>query len=176
MESLEDQVSWQQEHLTLFGRRVCQPRLSAWFGDSGAVYCYSGIRLEPHPWTPLLSDIRDEMQELTGHQLNSVLLNWYRSGRDSMGWHSDDEPELGPEPVIASLSLGATRRFQLRHRADRSSPLVQLDLEHGSLLCMAGPTQAHWRHRVPKTRRPVGGRINLTFRRIRIETLEELVP
>jgi alkylated DNA repair dioxygenase AlkB len=140
------------------------PRLSAWYGDAGAVYTYSGLRLEPLPWTPVLLEIKQATERLSGTRFNSVLLNLYRDGQDSMGWHSDDEPELGPEPVIASVSLGALRRFVFQHKKRRWR--IALDLEPGSVLLMAGATQHHWRHALPKTRRPVAPRINLTFRTI----------
>ncbi len=123
------------------------------------------MRFEPHPWPAALHDIRERVSQASGVAMNSVLANLYRSGRDAMGWHSDDEPELGPRPVIASLSLGGVRRFTLKHRRDPSQKLA-LELAHGSLLLMAGDTQVHWRHALPRTARPVAQRINLTFRRI----------
>jgi len=159
------EITWAEEEVVIFGERRRVPRLVAWHGEAGASYTYSGARHEPRPWTAALSEIRSRVQELTGHSFNSVLLNRYRNGRDGMGWHADQEPELGREPVIASVSLGATRRFRLRHRRNRADP-VALALAHGSLLLMAGATQHHWLHAVPKTATPVGERINLTFRRI----------
>lgn len=164
--ALREAVAWEQHHVRLFGRTIPAPRLSAWYGDPGAVYRYSGETLEPRPWTPLLAEIRGLAEALAGAPFNSVLLNLYRDGSDSVGWHSDDEPELGPEPVIASVSLGAERRFELEHkRSRRREPLV---LPSGSVLVMAGPTQRRWRHRLPKTRAAVGPRLNLTFRRIQV--------
>lgn len=160
---LRDDVHWQQEDVVIFGERRRVPRLVAWHGDPGTAYTYSGTRHEPAPWLAELATLRAVAQDLTGHPYNSVLLNLYRDGRDGMGWHADDEPELGPQPAIASLSLGATRRFRLRHRRHRDTG-VTLDLAHGSLLLMAGATQRHYVHAVPKTARPVGERINLTFR------------
>lgn len=159
------EVPWEVHRVRLFGRELPSPRLSCWIGDAGAVYRYSGSRFEPHPWLPELAALRDRLQAELGRPFNSVLANRYRGGADAMGWHSDDEPELGPEPVIASLSLGATRRFLLRHRRDPALRLA-LDLEPGSLLLMEGPTQRHWRHALPRTARPVGERINLTFRHV----------
>ncbi len=150
----------------MFGRPVRVPRLVAWHGDPVAVYTYSGTEHRPLPWTPVLVRVRRRVEALTGHEFNAVLLNLYRDGRDGMGWHSDDEPELGPEPVVASASFGATRRFCLRHRRRRESRL-DLPLGHGSLLLMHGATQRHWLHAVPKTRAPVGPRVNLTFRTVR---------
>jgi alkylated DNA repair dioxygenase AlkB len=139
------------------------PRLVAWHGDPGAVYTYSGTAHEPRPWTDDLRSVRERLQRLTGHRYNSVLLNLYRDGRDGMGWHADDEPELGPAPAIASLSLGATRRFRLRHRGQRELGCA-VDLAHGDLLLMAGGTQSAYLHALPKTARLVGERINLTWR------------
>jgi alkylated DNA repair dioxygenase AlkB len=158
-------IEWRQEEVTIFGRRHAVPRLVAWHGDPGARYTYSGTPHEPLPWTPALGRIRERVQELTSREFNAVLLNLYRDGRDGMGWHADDEVELGPDPAIASVSLGAVRRFCLRHRRQKGLR-VELSLPHGSLLMMAGTTQRHWLHAVPKTALPVGERINLTFRRI----------
>jgi len=162
-DELRRDVQWQQEEVLIFGQRRRVPRLVAWHGDTGASYVYSGTDHLPEPWTPALARIRDRVQALTGARFNAVLLNLYRDGRDGMGWHADDEPELGPNPVIASVSLGATRRFCLRHRR-RKDLKLDLPLPHGSLLCMSGETQHHWLHAVPKTRLPVGERVNLTFR------------
>lgn len=156
-------MEWRQETATLFGRKIAVPRLTAWYGDGG--YGYSGIQHEPSPMTPILLALKSDMENLTGHAYNSVLVNLYRDGRDSMGWHSDDEAILGDEPAIASLSLGAKRRFHLKHR--QSGELISLDLPHGSCLLMRGPCQARWRHQVPKTRKQVSARINLTFRKLR---------
>ena len=159
-------IDWREERILMFGRRVPVPRLVAWYGDPGARYTYSGTDHDPQPWTPALRRVHERVTALTGLEFNSVLLNRYRSGRDGMGWHADDEPELGPEPAIASVSFGATRRFCLRHRRQRDRR-VDVPLTDGSLLTMAGATQHHWVHAVPKTRAPVGERINLTFRRVR---------
>jgi alkylated DNA repair dioxygenase AlkB len=156
-------IDWQQEEILIFGKRRRVPRLVAWHGDSDATYTYSGTAHTPLPWTDELVLVRERLQSLTGHRYNSVLLNLYRDGRDGMGWHADDEPELGPQPVIASVSLGATRRFRLRHRR-RSDLSCVLDLDHGDLLLMSGRTQHDWQHALAKTARPVGERINLTYR------------
>lgn len=158
-------VQWQHEEILIFGQRRPVPRLVAWHGDPGASYVYSGTDHHPEPWTPVLELIRKRASALTGATFNAVLLNLYRDGRDGMGWHADDEPELGCNPVIASVSLGAERRFCLRHRC-RKDLKVDLVLPHGSLLCMGGPTQHHWVHALPKTRLPVGERINLTLRQV----------
>jgi alkylated DNA repair dioxygenase AlkB len=160
--ALLDSIAWGQEEATIMGRRVAIPRLTAWHGEAG--YVYSGIAMVPAPWTPPLLELRARAEEIAGQPFNSVLLNLYRDGRDSVSWHADNEPGLGRDPVIASVSLGATRRFQLKHR--RQDARVAVDLGHGSCLIMAGATQHHWLHQLPKTAQPVGPRINLTFRRM----------
>jgi alkylated DNA repair dioxygenase AlkB len=162
---LRAEIAWEQHHLTIFGRRVASPRQSCWIGDADAVYTYSGTRFAPQAWTPVLTQLRERLDALCGQSFNSVLCNLYRDGRDSMGWHSDDEPELGSEPVIASLSFGAVRRFRLRHKRDPALQLV-LELPPGSLLVMAGATQRNYRHDLPRALRVHEPRINLTFRRI----------
>jgi len=162
---LRDGIPWSVHRIRLFGRDVDSPRLSCWIGDPGTGYTYSGTHFEPNPWPVALRAIRARLAGDLCIDFNSVLANLYRDGRDSMGWHSDDEPELGSQPVIASLSLGASRRFVLKHRSEPSRTLA-LALPHGSLLVMRGGTQAHYRHALPRTAKPVGCRINLTFRRI----------
>ncbi|WP_216690468.1 alpha-ketoglutarate-dependent dioxygenase AlkB family protein [Hymenobacter siberiensis] len=157
-------VAWEQRSIRIFGQEIPQPRLTAWYGDAEARYTYSGLTWEPRPWLPALQALRQRLEATTGARFNSVLLNLYRDGRDSMGWHADDEPELGPGPAIASLSLGATRRFRLRPRAGLAHAPFGLDLPSGSLLLMRGSTQQHWQHALPKTARPIGPRLNLTFR------------
>ena len=164
-EALVPTIPWEVHRIRLFGRTVDSPRLSCWIGDPDAVYTYSGTRFEPRPWPAVLASVRDRLAAELGVGFNSVLANLYRDGRDSMGWHSDAEPELGPRPVIASLSLGASRRFVLRGRDDPGLRR-DLDLGAGSLLVMAGDTQRRYRHALPRTARPVGARLNLTFRRI----------
>lgn len=163
--ALMREVRWEQHWLTLFGRRIAAPRLSAWYADAGCNYRYSGLSLAAQPFTPVLAQIRARTEALAGHGFNSVLLNLYRDGADGMSWHSDDEPELGPAPLIASVSLGATRRLLLRRR-DVHQTRFGLDLGDGSLLLMEPPLQRHWQHSVAKTRRATGPRINLTWRRI----------
>jgi alkylated DNA repair dioxygenase AlkB len=158
-------VPWQVHRIRLFGREVDSPRRSCWIGDPGARYRYSGASFTPHPWPPALLPIRARLGDELGLDCNSVLANLYRDGRDRMGWHRDDERELGPQPVIASLSLGAARRFVLKQRADPGVSRA-ITLPHGSLLLMAGDTQAQYRHALPATAKAVGPRINLTFRRI----------
>jgi alkylated DNA repair dioxygenase AlkB len=165
LDRLLAEIDWRQEEVLIFGQRRLVPRLVAWHGDPGASYTYSGTPHQPLPWTPALGLVRERVFALTGCAFNSVLLNLYRDGRDGMGWHADDEPELGRDPVIASVSLGAPRRFCLRHRR-RKDQRLDVSLGHGSLLLMAGSTQHHWLHAVPKTAVPVGPRVNLTFRQI----------
>ena len=155
---------WRQEKITVYGKPYLQPRLSAWHGD--LAYSYSGIRLEPLPWTPTLLDIRRRVESLVEHDFNSVLLNYYRDQKDRMGMHSDDEPELGQQPVIASLSLGETRTLLFRHRSRKDLKTIKLALPHASLLLMRGDTQQHWRHGIDAEKHACGARINLTFRSV----------
>lgn len=170
-ERLLKEIPWERHRLRMFGRELEAPRLSCWIGDPGATYVYSRSRFEPRPWTPSLFPLRQRVEHSCGVRFNSVLANLYRDGADSMGWHSDDEPELGPQPVIASLSLGATRRFRLRRRLPRGTRAVPADildlrLTSGSLLCMAGSTQRRYQHDLPKSPAVTAARINLTFRLI----------
>jgi len=169
--ALRTGIAWETHRVRLFGREVASPRLSAWIGDPGAVYTYSRSRFEPRPWPPALAALRQRVEQACGTRFNSVLANLYRDGNDAMGWHSDDEPELGERPVIASLSLGAARRFCLRRRRARGeSPQpgdgLELCLPHGSLLRMAGDTQRLCRHALPRMRKLAEARINLTFRHV----------
>jgi alkylated DNA repair dioxygenase AlkB len=153
------------ETVTLWGKTYAQPRLTAWYGDAGRAYTYSGITLQPEPWTKLLQELKADVERAVAEQFNSVLLNYYRNERDSVGYHSDDEAELGPTPVIASLSFGDTRTFVLKSKHRRHKP-VRIALEDGTLLLMKGATQQNWRHGVEKETKPCGPRLNLTFRRI----------
>lgn len=162
---LRDGIDWEVHRIRLFGREVDSPRMSCWIGDAGAAYTYSGTRFEPRPWPSPLLEVRQRLSRELGCDFNSVLANRYRDGWDCMGWHSDNEKALGKRPVIASLSLGAERRFVLKHRHDASRKL-ELALPHGSLLVMRGDTQENYRHALPRTARPVGERVNLTFREI----------
>jgi len=166
LHALVGRTPWQQPELFIHGRYHRTPRLTAWYGDPEARYRYSGTIHEPLPWTPLLEDIRQRVMKTVGQPLNAVLLNHYRDGQDSMGWHSDAEPELGRDPLIASLNLGGSRRFDLR-RVGSTRIEHSLTLEHASLLVMRGPTQHHWQHQVAKTRQACAPRLNLTFRLIR---------
>lgn len=170
LRTLISETPWQEGELQMFGRRVKMPRLTCWYGDPGAVYTYSGIKNEPLPWTACLDALRTSVQQRTGTRFNSVLLNLYRDGNDSMSWHSDDEEELGPAPKIASVSLGVTRRFDFRWaRAEgrQAYPARSIELTDGSLLLMAGDTQRDWQHGIGKAPRIVGQRVNLTFRYVR---------
>ncbi len=160
------EVPWARGFITLFGRRVAEPRLSCWMGDPGRAYRYSGVTRAPTPWTPTADALRERVSDALGVRFDSALLNLYRDGQDAMGWHADDEPELGPEPVIASLSLGATRDFRLRHRTRRDVPPITLALPPGSLLVMSGTTQARWQHALPRRTKVKEPRINVTFRQI----------
>ncbi len=166
LHALTVQTAWRQDDIMLFGKPVRQPRLHAWHGDANAAYTYSGLRNAPLPWTPLLSDIKQRVEAACSATFNSVLLNLYRDQQDSMGMHADDERALGPAPVIASLSLGATRRFILKHRSNRQVQPVRLDLADGDLLLMKGMTQANWKHGLPKQRANCEPRLNLTFRSV----------
>jgi alkylated DNA repair dioxygenase AlkB len=158
---LQDQIAWEHHALTLYGRTMLTPRLTAWMGDR--VYRYSGIVNEPGPWPEVLANLRERLRQELGVDFNSCLANLYRDGTDSMGYHSDNEPELGPRPTIASVSLGDRRRFVLRHRT--TSARWSWDLGEGDLLVMRDESQSDYAHGVPKTSRPVGPRMNLTFRR-----------
>ncbi len=162
---LFESLPWRQEYAHLFGKTMAVPRLVAWMASPGRSYRYSGIVHHGDGWSPLMQTILTRVEAVAGQQFNSVLANLYRDGADSMGWHADDEPELGPDPVVASLSLGAERRFSLRHR-DRSCPPISMSLAPGSLLIMEAGCQRHWQHQIPKTRRQVAPRINLSFRHI----------
>lgn len=163
---LVSDTPWRQDTVTLWGKTHPQPRLTAWYGDRECAYRYSGIRLEPFVWTSRLSDLRDRAEQIAGVRFNSVLLNYYRDQRDSMGMHCDDEPELGAQPVIASISLGAERALVFKHKHAPELKPATVVLESGSLLLMRGDTQANWKHGIMKTKRKIGPRVNLTFRKI----------
>ncbi len=162
---LNEKAAWRQEKIKLYGKRINVPRLTAWYGDEGTSYTYSGITVSPEPWTPTLLHIKRTVESVSRIRFNSVLLNKYRTERDSVAWHSDDEPELGPEPVIGSISFGQPRIFQFKHKT--SGLRIGITLGHGSYLLIRGTTQHRWLHRIPKQTAPHNSRINLTFRTVR---------
>jgi len=158
-------LKWKQYSVKIFGKTISQPRLTALYAINSKPYTYSGLKLQPIPFTEELNLINSEILKHTGNSFTHCLANLYRDGKDSMGWHADDEKELGKEPIIASLSLGAVRNFQLKHKTN-SKLKYSLPLEHGSLLIMKGTTQEFWKHQLPKTKKEISPRINLTFRTI----------
>lgn len=158
------QLEWEQRNIKIFGKTISQPRLTALYAINDIPYTYSNLTLIPKKFTTEISELHKKLKIETDEQFTHCLANLYRDGKDSMGWHSDDEKELGKNPVIASISLGGVRTFYMKHKSKDSS--IKLDLEHGSLLMMAGTTQHFWKHQLPKTQKPVSPRINLTFRRI----------
>ena len=162
-QQLRREIAWRQEQITVYGRVHAVPRLTAWYGDPDKTYTYSGLTSQPQPWVPVLLDIKERIERVSGTTFNSVLLNLYRDGSDSVSWHADDEPELGLNPVIASVSFGESREFQMKHRKKRACRQT-IVLESGSFLLMRGPTQHHWLHQIPKSPRPLRERINLTYR------------
>lgn len=164
-QSLLKSIEWKQEEMNMYGRVVKFPRLTAWYGDNDKPYSFSGITLNPHEWNNDLLEIKKAIEPKCNVVFNSVLLNQYRDGNDSISWHTDAEKELGENPIIASVNFGATRKFQLRHKETKEK--IELELNHGSLLVMQGALQHHWQHQVPKTKKKVGNRINLTFRIIK---------
>lgn len=162
---LKNQIEWRQEPIKLFGKTIMQPRLTALYGNPEIPYGYSGIIMQPFPWTDFLTEMKFRIEEKVQESFTHVLLNYYRDGKDSMGWHRDNEAALGPNPTIASLSFGETREFQIRNYFEKKLKL-KLALDHGSLLVMSGSSQHHWEHQIPKTSKTLGPRINLTFRKI----------
>lgn len=166
LEKLLKNISWKQEKIKLFGKERLQPRLSAFFGERELSYTYSGLKLEPENFLPEILEIKKQVESFSENSFNSCLANLYRDGKDSMGWHADDEKELGENPVIASVSFGADRNFNLKHKKipDLKRKIL---LSHGSLLLMKGETQHFWKHQLPKTKKSIGPRINLTFRNIK---------
>ena len=162
---LREHVLWKQESMNMYGKKINFPRLTSWYGDSDKPYSFSGITLQPHPWNTEILEIKLKIEPIANVTFNSVLLNLYRSGNDSISWHTDAEPELGKNPVIASVNFGETRKFQLKHI--KTGERREIELEHGSLLIMQGELQHFWQHQVPKTSKVIGERINLTFRVIK---------
>jgi alkylated DNA repair dioxygenase AlkB len=165
LDNLRKEIIWKQETLKIFGRQHLTPRLTAWYGDPGMTYSYSGLKLQPAEWTHTLQEVKKQIEQKLNFTFNSVLLNWYRNGNDSMGWHADDEKELGKNPVIASLSLGKARFLHFR-RKDNHKDSFKILLENGSLLIMSETLQHYWQHALPKSSKPMGERMNLTFRSI----------
>lgn len=162
---LQDSLDWKQEPIRIFGKLVMQPRLTALYGDPERPYGYSGISMIPSLWTDELCEMKNKLQEFLGIEFTHVLCNYYRDGKDSMGWHRDNEAVLGKNPSIASITFGATRVFQIRHYQTKAHK-IDVPLTHGSLLIMSGESQHHWEHQIPKTKKLLGPRINLTFRKL----------
>ena len=168
LDKLKDGIEWTQNTIRFYGKESLVPRLEAWYGDPGKSYAYSGIHMDPKPWSEELLIIKQTIEPLSGVTFNSVLINYYRDGHDRVAWHSDDEKELGQNPVIGSVSLGVERKFKLRHKQYKTNGLKhEIHLNHGSFLLMKGTTQHHWMHEIPRTAKPIGPRINLTFRIIK---------
>ena len=163
--SLKDKIKWKQDYIKFFGKSHPLPRLTAWYGDRNKTYTYSGIPMTPNLWNTELLEIKKKVDQYAKINFNSVLLNYYRSGNDSVSWHSDDEKELGDQPIIGSVSFGGIRKFRLRNKKNKKL-IHNIELENGSLLIMSGLTQKYWEHEIPKTKKKVEERINLTFRSI----------
>jgi alkylated DNA repair dioxygenase AlkB len=163
---LMHEIKWKQEPIRIFGKQVMQPRLTAWYGDTGKAYNYSGITMHPHQWTNELLEIKNKIEAVAATNFTSALLNVYRNGNDSMGWHRDNEKELGLNPVIGSVSFGAVRIFRLRDHVDKKL-VIPVELDNGSFLLMRGETQHYWEHALPKTNKQIDERINITFRTIK---------
>lgn len=164
--TLLETIVWKQDKIMMYGKELPLPRLSAWYGDNSKPYTYSGIKLNPLPWTDELLQIKEKIETEAKVKFSSVLLNRYRDGQDYVGWHTDAEKELGINPIIGSVNFGATRKFQLR-RIDDHKEKFELELKHGTFLVMCGATQHFWQHQVPKTALKIGERLNLTFRVIK---------
>lgn len=164
-EKLQKETPWQQDDIVIFGKKIAQPRLTCLFGNEGKPYSYSGITMQPHQWNAHLMHIKNEIEIASAHHFTTVLANLYRHEKDSNGWHADNERELGRDPIIASVSFGEERKFQLKHINNREHKLT-LNLNHGSLLLMKEGSQIHYKHQIPKDSQPKKERINLTFRTI----------
>ena len=165
-DTLKNEIAWRQDKIKLYGQEHDVPRLTAWYGDADKHYAYSGITLQPTPWIPALLQIKKKIESVSDIKFNSVLLNLYRDGADSVSWHSDDEPELGKNPVIGSVTLGQARPFQMKHKFIKGEKRA-IVLEHGSYLLMKGRTQHQWLHQIPKSKKLMDERINLTYRVVR---------
>lgn len=161
--TLAEKINWRHEPIKMFGRELMQPRLTAYYAHAGKDYTYSGITMKGNAWISELLEIKEHVEKLCLVKFNAALLNYYRDGKDSMAWHSDNEKELGRNPIIASVSFGSSRNFQFRHLYHKQLKAAVL-LTHGSLLLMQGPTQHFWQHQIPKTNLLIGPRINITFR------------
>lgn len=166
LQRLITELPWRSESITLYGKTFLQPRLLEFFGDDGVFYRYSKKQYTAKPWTPLLSELRTVAEKLSNASFNCLLANYYRDERDSMGFHSDDEPELGTNPTIVSMSFGATRAFVLKHKTKKEISPIRIPLSSGSVLIMKGATQQHWVHGIEKKKSHIGPRVNLTFRRV----------
>ena len=167
-DNLLDEIPWMQNKIRFYGKESLVPRLESWHGNEGLSYTYSGISMDAKPWTETLLEIKKSIEPIAETTFNSVLINYYRDGMDRVAWHSDDEKELGINPIIGSVSFGAERKFKLRHKNFKENQLQhEVFLQNGSLLVMGGQTQHHWLHEIPRTAKPIGSRINLTFRVIR---------
>lgn len=164
-EKLLNETPWQQDDIIIFGKKIAQPRLTCLFGNEGKQYSYSGLTMQPHNWNPTLIFIKDKIEQEANQYFTTVLANLYRNEKDSNGWHSDNEKELGRNPTIASISFGEERKFQLKHNTI-SEARINLNLNHGSLLLMKEGSQIHYKHQIPKAAQPKNARINLTFRTI----------
>ncbi len=162
--NLIEKIQWRQDKIKMFGKLLDQPRLTAFYGDANKPYSYSGIMMAPVDWNEDLLFIKNRIEKFVNIRFTSVLLNYYRDGKDSMGWHADDEKELGQNPIIGSVSFGETRNFQMRHKTQKEIKKVDIPLSNGSFLLMKGATQHFWQHQIPKTSRELSSRINLTFR------------
>lgn len=164
-QKLLDETPWQHDEITIFGKKITQPRLTCLFGNEGKPYSYSGLTMHPHAWNPTLIFIKDKVEQVANKNFTTVLANLYRNEKDSNGWHADNEKELGRDPIIASISLGETRKFQINHHTNKEYK-CNLELTHGSLLLMKEGSQIHYKHQIPKAAQPKKPRINLTFRTI----------
>lgn len=163
--ALANNIAWKQEPIKIMGKEIMQPRLTAWYGDNGKSYKYSGITMHPHAWSEDLLLIKNRVENVSGYTFTNVLLNFYRDGNDSMGWHKDNEKELGINPAIGSVSFGTSRSFNFKHTQDKNLK-AKILLTHGSFLLMAGSTQHFWYHSIPKAPKLTEPRINLTFRKL----------
>lgn len=164
LENIIKDLIWRNDFITMYGKTHPLPRMTAWYGDKGLVYSYSGIKMEAVEWTPVFLKLKLQLEKDLNTKFNSVLVNYYRDGNDHMSYHSDDEKELGPNPVIASLSFGETRSFQLKHKFDLNKKTFTLPITDGSLVVMKGELQHFWVHKIAKTAKKIGPRVNLTFR------------